>query len=71
MNGSQWQLVYDSAQSRKAPERSALRRLISSSAGDWMGEERVYPSPWDPVGGTATTRVSNRIGLDGFVVIGD
>jgi hypothetical protein len=40
-------------------------------AGEWIGEERVYPSPWDPIGGTARTRVSNRVGLDGFAVIGD
>ena len=39
--------------------------------GSWIGEEKMYPSPWDPQGGTATGRITNRQALDGFAVIQD
>ncbi|MGE5277442.1 MAG: DUF1579 family protein [Acidobacteriota bacterium] len=44
-----------------------LRKLV----GSWRGEERLSPSPWDPVGGTAVGRVENRSALDGFAVVQD
>jgi len=44
-----------------------LQKLL----GSWVGEERLAPSPWDPVGGTAVGRVENRSALEGFVVVQD
>ncbi len=44
-----------------------LERLV----GNWRGEERVHPSPWDPKGGDAVGRVQNRMALGGFVLIHD
>lgn len=46
-------------------EHKSLERL----AGTWIGEEKLHPSPWDPVGGPATGRVENRIALEGFALI--
>jgi len=39
--------------------------------GNWTGEEKLHPSPWDPKGGVAQARVNNRLALDGFAVIQD
>ena len=44
-----------------------LERLI----GHWSGEEKLFPSPWDPKGGVARGQVVNRRALDGFVVVQD
>jgi hypothetical protein len=52
---------------RPAPEHKALDILV----GDWVGEELIHPSPFDPVGGTAVGRVHNRAALDGFAVVQD
>ena len=50
---------------KPTPAHKQLARLL----GDWKGEEKLYPSPWDPKGGPATGRVNNRASLDDFVVI--
>jgi len=47
------------------------RALIERMVGSWDAEERMLPSPWDPVGGTAEARIEAREGLDGFHVITD
>ena len=52
---------------RPTPDHLALERL----AGEWIGEEKLHPSPWDPVGGTAAARVTNRMILDGFALAQD
>lgn len=44
---------------------STLHRL----AGEWEGEERISPSPWDPTGAIAQGWVENRVALDGLVLI--
>ncbi len=44
-----------------------LERLI----GKWKGEEKMHPSPWDPIGGIAIARINNRSALDGFTVMQD
>ena len=46
------------------PSHKKLQRLV----GNWAGEEKLNPSPWDPKGGTAVGKVNNRPGLDGFIV---
>ncbi len=40
-------------------------------AGSWDGEERMYPSQWDPEGGTAAGRTTSRLALNGFALISD
>jgi hypothetical protein len=49
------------------PEHQKLRAF----AGDWTGEEVVHPSPWDPKGGRATSRIKGRMELDGFFLVED
>ena len=44
---------------------------LKKLAGQWQGEETMYPSDWDPKGGKATGRMSSRHGLDGFALISD
>src|ERR1700760_4100478 len=39
-------------------------------AGEWSGEEMVYPSRWT-AGGPATSRVKARMALNGFYLIQD
>jgi hypothetical protein len=46
-------------------------RRLKALAGNWAGEEKIYPSPWDPKGGTATSRFQARADLDGFFLIAD
>ena len=52
--------------SKLAPEHTKLHRL----AGEWLGEEMVYPSGADP-GGRASSHTIGRIELDGFFVATD
>jgi hypothetical protein len=53
------------------PKPTAAHKQLELLAGDWVGEEIMHPSPWATGGGTATARVRNRVGLDGFAVIQD
>jgi hypothetical protein len=52
---------------KPAPGHLKLHKL----AGTWQGEEQMYPSPWDPKGGTAKGKTTSRVSLSGFAVIGD
>lgn len=49
---------------KPSPAHKKLERII----GNWKGEEKLYPSPWDPKGGPATGIAINRVMLDGFIV---
>src|SRR5262245_33795282 len=53
------------------PKPNEAHKQMSRLAGTWIGEEIMHPSQWDPAGGTATGRIENRIGLDGFALIWD
>lgn len=53
------------------PTPSAGHRQFERMAGTWQGNETMYPSPWDPEGGTATGRTVSRVGLGGFALISD
>lgn len=46
-------------------------RKLGALAGSWEGKETLHPSPWDPKGGPARSRVTGRIDLDGFFLIMD
>jgi len=49
----------------------AQRRLIELFTGTWLGEETLYPSAWDPIGGPAFGTWIVRPSLDGFCVLVD
>ena len=51
------------------PKPTAEHKKLELLAGNWTGEEKIAPSPWDAAGGTAIGRVCNKVSLDGFNVI--
>jgi hypothetical protein len=53
-----------------APTPLEEHRKLAAFAGEWVGEETVYPSRWTE-GGPATATVSARIDLNGFYLIQD
>lgn len=53
------------------PKPTEAHKQMERLAGSWSGEETMYPSQWDPTGGTATARIDSRLALDGFALIGD
>jgi hypothetical protein len=53
-----------------APVPTEEHRRLHALAGEWNGEETVYPSRW-VAGGPATARVTARIDLNGFYLIQD
>jgi hypothetical protein len=52
---------------RPTPAHDALQMMV----GTWVGEEIIHPSPFDPVGDTATARAVNVRSLDGFAIVQD
>ena len=44
---------------------------LASLEGDWMGEEVLAPSPWDPAGGPARGRYRFGTAIDGRYLLGD
>ena len=53
------------------PKPQEEHRRLEKLAGNWVGEEKIYPGPWDPQGGSATAKIESRSGLDGFFMITD
>lgn len=53
------------------PKPTAEHRKLEKIAGDWEGEEKMSPSPWDPKGGTALGRIKSRMAVGGFALIND
>jgi hypothetical protein len=53
------------------PKLSDAHRKLDKIVGTWLGEEKIYPSPFDPQGGMAVARVCNKSALDGFAVVQD
>jgi hypothetical protein len=53
------------------PKPSAGHLKLEKIAGRWEGEEKMYPSPWDPKGGSAIGRINSRMALKGFALIND
>jgi hypothetical protein len=53
------------------PRPDERHRRLHKLLGTWHGDERLYPSPWDPAGGSAVARVHNVLALDGFAVVHD
>ena len=53
-----------------APKPLEEHRRLAALAGEWTGEETVFPSRW-VAGGQAVSRVSARMDLNGFYLIQD
>ena len=53
------------------PGPAAGHRKLEGLAGTWEGEEKMFPSPWDPKGGVAKARMHNGVSLAGFALLGD
>ena len=53
-----------------APKPLDEHRRLAAFAGEWSGEETVFPSRW-VAGGPALSQVSARLGLNGFCLIQD
>jgi hypothetical protein len=53
------------------PTPAAAHQELERFVGTWRGEEQIFPSPFDPAGGTAIGRVRNVRALDGFAVVQD
>lgn len=53
------------------PKPTAAHRQLERLVGSWKGIEHMFPSQWNPAGGEALARITNRLALDGFVVVQD
>lgn len=53
------------------PTPGEHHQKLHALVGDWRGEEKFHPSPWDPNGGVGTSRCVARMDLDGFYLITD
>ena len=53
------------------PKPTEHHEKLKKLAGQWQGVEKMYPSQWDPKGGTATGHNHARVSLDGFAVLAD
>ncbi|MBI3817371.1 MAG: DUF1579 family protein [Planctomycetes bacterium] len=53
------------------PQATDAHKKLHALAGNWSGDEKMHPSPWDPKGGIAQATIQSRVDLDGFVVISD
>jgi hypothetical protein len=53
------------------PKLTDAHRKLQLLVGNWQGEEKMFPTPWDSKGGSAVGYMNNRLALDGFAVIQD
>src|SRR5215210_4682233 len=53
------------------PGPGAAHERLAALEGDWMGEEVLAPSPWDPEGGAARGRYRFGTAIDGLYLLGD
>jgi len=51
------------------PAPTAAHKLLHTLVGNWIGEEKMHPSPWSPAGAVAMGRVRNRAALGDLAVI--
>jgi hypothetical protein len=64
-------MVFAILNAMEMPTPSDGHRKLEKIAGQWEGEEKMQPSPWDPKGGTAIGRIKSRVALNGFALIND
>jgi hypothetical protein len=55
----------------ETPRPTVDHARLAAFAGTWHAEERLFPSPFNPRGGTATGRLVARMALDGFFLVSD
>jgi len=48
-----------------------MKRLTDLLAGRWQGDEKLYPSQWDPAGGAARGSWNVQVAADGFALVVD
>jgi hypothetical protein len=53
------------------PQPTDAHRSLARLAGQWAGEEKMFPSDWDPQGGVAIGRTTARVALAEFAVVAD
>jgi hypothetical protein len=53
------------------PQPSETHKNLARLAGDWSGEEKIFPSQWSPEGASAEAVHVARVSLNGFVVVED
>jgi hypothetical protein len=53
------------------PKPTEHHQKLNKLVGQWKGEEKMYPSQWDPKGGMAMGHNHARVSLDGFAVVAD
>ncbi len=53
------------------PRPTDAHRRLARLAGGWVGDEKMFPSEWDPEGGVALGRTSARVALGEFAVVTD
>jgi hypothetical protein len=53
------------------PRPTEVHERLHALAGDWEGDEIMFPSPFDPAGGKAKGCVRARMQLGGFYLIAD
>ena len=53
------------------PQLSPGHKRFEELAGTWEGKETMYPSHWDPKGGTAKGRTTSRVAVGGFALVSD
>lgn len=53
------------------PKPTEHHEKLGRLAGHWQGTETMFPSQWDPKGGTATGFNDSRLALGGFALITD
>jgi hypothetical protein len=53
------------------PSPTAEHERLALLAGEWEGDERILPTPFDPEGGPARGAWSARLALGGFCLIAD
>lgn len=53
------------------PKPGEEHHKLHALVGNWKGDDRIHPMPWDPKGDVRSSRVTVESDLDGFWVIMD
>lgn len=51
------------------PRPTRFHQKLERLAGNWAGEEKISPTPWDPKGGVARGQMKARVDMDGFGLV--
>jgi hypothetical protein len=53
------------------PQPGEHHKKLAALAGEWVGQETLHVTPFNPTQGSATSRTTARLDLDGFFLISD